>query len=141
MKAKILPILLCIVLPVAAAGDKKKEPPSMAGKPQTSSSSEKSQKAGGESAKGTPPGLAKKTGMPPGLAKKFGETPPGVAYVAFDPKETSRAWLLIDGKWKLEENFDRSLQSEVKAALALPAVKPPVPLPDVKVKLQVVKFE
>lgn len=141
MKTKMLPIALLLVLPVLAGGDEKKQPPPMAGKAEKQSSSDKSQKAGEQTAKGTPPGLAKQTKLPPGLAKKFGEKLPGVAYVAFDPKQASRAWLLIDNEWKLEENFDRSLQVEVKASLALPAVKPPVPLPDVDVKLQVVKFE
>jgi len=139
MKKLILAVLV-LMIPVVLSGDgKKKDPPSMAGKPASSPSNEKSAKKA--ASKSTPPGLAKKTELPPGLAKKFGEKPDGAAYVAFDPKNTSRAWFLIDGKWKLEDGFDAKLRGEVKASLAFPAVEPPVPLPEVKIKLQVVKFE
>lgn len=90
---------------------------------------------------GVPPGLAKKGGLPPGLAKKFGAAPPARAYVAFDPGRDDRAWFLIDGRWVLKQRFDASLRVEVRGAMALPAVPPPVPLPQVGVALHVVLFE
>lgn len=90
---------------------------------------------------GAPPGLAKKGGLPPGLAKKFGPAPPARAYVAFDPARDDRAWFLIDGAWVLERNFDASLRVEVRGAMALPAVPPPVPLPRLDVAFRVVLFE
>ena len=141
MKKRLLAVLLCLLFPILQSGDgKKKDPPSLAGKPAAAPPS-KSSKAETAPAKPAPPGLAKKTKLPPGLEKRFGMKRPDVAYVAFDPKHTDRAWLLIDGKWKLEEKFDKSLRGEVKASLALPIVKPPVPLPKSAGQLRVVKFE
>jgi hypothetical protein len=90
---------------------------------------------------GLPPGLAKKGGLPPGLAKKFGAHRPEKAYVAFDPLHEDRAWFLINGKWVLMKRFDASLRAEVRDALQLPPVPPPVPLPSVRVQLRVVLFE
>ncbi len=90
---------------------------------------------------GVPPGLAKKGGLPPGLAKKFGAAPPARAYVAFDPGRDDRAWFLIDGRWVLKQWFDALLRVEVRGAMALPAVPPPVWLPQVGVALHVVLFD
>ena len=90
---------------------------------------------------GVPPGLAKKGGLPPGLAKKFGPSPPVRAYVAFDPRRDDRAWFLIDGRWTLRDTFDSALRVEVRGAMAMPAVPPPIPLPAVGVALRVVLFE
>lgn len=90
---------------------------------------------------GVPPGLAKKGGLPPGLAKKFGAHRPEKAYVAFDPLHEDRAWFLINGKWVLKKRFDASLRAEVRDALQLPLVPPPVPLPSFHVELRVVLFE
>ncbi len=89
---------------------------------------------------GVPPGLAKKGGLPPGLAKKFGARRPEKAYVALDPRREDRAWLLIDGRWVLKERFDASLRAEVRDALLLPPVPPPVPLPPIGVDVRVVLF-
>jgi len=90
---------------------------------------------------GVPPGLAKKGGLPPGLAKKFGPSPPARAYVALDPRRDDRAWFLIDGRWTLRDTFDSALRVEVRGAMAMPAVPPPIPLPAVGVALRVVLFE
>lgn len=90
---------------------------------------------------GAPPGLAKKGGIPPGLAKKFGPAPPAHAYIALDPRRDDRAWFLIDGRWTMRDRFDSALRVEVRGAMAMPAVPPPVPLPSVGVALHVVLFE
>jgi hypothetical protein len=90
---------------------------------------------------GVPPGLAKKGGLPPGLAKKFGPAPPARAYVAFDPAHDDRAWFLIDGRWILKQRFDSNLRVEVRSAMALPPVPPPVPLPSLNIAFRVVLFE
>ena len=90
---------------------------------------------------GVPPGLAKKGGLPPGLAKKFGSSPPSVAYVALDPLHDDRALFLIDGRWVLQQQFDANLRSEVRVAMTLPAVAPPVPLPSLHLGFRVVLFE
>jgi hypothetical protein len=90
---------------------------------------------------GVPPGLAKKGGLPPGLAKKFGKAPPARAYVAFDPAHDDRAWLLIDGQWVLKQKFDLGVRGEVRNAMALAPVPPPVPLPSLNIAFRVVLFE
>jgi hypothetical protein len=90
---------------------------------------------------GVPPGLAKKGGLPPGLAKKFGAHRPEKAYVAFDPLHQDRAWFLINGRWVMKKRFNASLRAEVRDALQLPPVPPPLPLPSVRVELRVVLFE
>lgn len=89
---------------------------------------------------GTPPGLAKKGGLPPGIAKKFGARPPGIAYVAIDPRYVDRAWFLIDDKWTLKKNFDDPLKLEIGNALKLPSIKPPIPLPKLPNPLRVISF-
>jgi hypothetical protein len=88
-----------------------------------------------------PPGLAKKGGLPPGLAKKFGAAPPTQAYVALDPVHDDRALFLIDGRWVLKQQFDANVRAEVRVAMALPAVAPPVPLPSLHMGFRVVLFE
>ena len=90
---------------------------------------------------GVPPGLAKKGGLPPGLAKKFGPAPPATAYVAFDPAHDDRAWFLIDGRWILKQHFDSNVRLEVRSAIALESVPPPVQLPSLDVAFRVVLFE
>ena len=90
---------------------------------------------------GVPPGLAKKGGLPPGLAKKFGSTPPARAYVALDPAHDDRAWFLIDGRWILKQHFDTNLRVEVRSAMTLPPVPPPVPLPSLNIAFRIVLFE
>lgn len=90
---------------------------------------------------GVPPGPAKKGGLPPGLAKKFGAAPPARAYVAFDPARDDRAWFLIDGRWVLKQQFDSIVRVEVRGAMALPPVPPPVPLPSLNIAFRVVLFE
>jgi hypothetical protein len=147
MKNKVLAVVLCLVFPLLAWGGGKKDPPSLAGKKGKQEKSqkkeakkEKSQKSEKSAGKGSP-SLAKKSNLPPGLEKKFGSKRPDVAWVAFDPKQPDRAWLLVGGTWKLETNFDGSLQREVKTSLAMPMSTPPVPLPKVDTKLHVVKFE
>ena len=79
--------------------------------------------------------------MPLRNAERFRATPPARAYVAFDPGRDDRAWFLIDGRWVLKQRFDDALRVEVRGAIALPAVPPPVPLPRVGVALHVVLFE
>lgn len=88
-----------------------------------------------------PPGLAKKGGLPPGLAKRFGTKVPERAYIAFDPRYQDRAWFLIEDRWVLKSRFDSSVRLEVQAALTLPAVPPPMPLPQSSVTLHVVLFQ
>lgn len=90
---------------------------------------------------GMPPGLAKKGGLPPGLARKFGAAPPARAYVALDPLHDDRAWFLIDGRWILKQRFDSSVRVEVRSAMTLPSVPPPVPLPSLGIAFRVVLFE
>lgn len=90
---------------------------------------------------GVPPGLAKKGGLPPGIAKKFGPTPPALAYVALDPVHEDRALFLIDGRWVLKQQFDANLRTEVRVAMTLPAVAPPVPLPSLHIAFRVVLFQ
>ncbi len=90
---------------------------------------------------GVPPGLAKKGGLPPGLAKKFGARVPEVAYVAFDPGHVDRAWFLIEGRWVLRRRFNASVRAEVRDALLLPPVPPPVPLPALRIDFRVVVFQ
>lgn len=90
---------------------------------------------------GVPPGLAKKGGLPPGLAKKFGSATPTSAYVAFDPAHDDRAWFLIDGRWILKQQFDLNVRVEVRSAMALEPVPPPVPLPSLNIAFRVVLFE
>jgi len=87
-----------------------------------------------------PPGLAKKGGLPPGLAKRFGTKVPERAYIAFDPRYQDRAWFLIEDRWVLKSRFESSVRLEVQAALTLPAVPPPLPLPPSSVTLRVVAF-
>ncbi len=90
---------------------------------------------------GVPPGLAKKGGLPPGLAKRFGPVPPAHAYIAFDPFRDDRAWFLIDGRWILKQQFASTLRVEVRSAMALPTVAPPVPLPSLDIAFRVVLYE
>jgi hypothetical protein len=90
---------------------------------------------------GVPPGLAKKSGLPPGLAKKFGPAPPARAYVALDPAHDDRAWFLIDGRWILKQRFDSNLRVEVRGAMALDPIPPPVALPPLNIAFRVVLFE
>jgi hypothetical protein len=90
---------------------------------------------------GAPPGLAKKGGLPPGLAKKFGPAVPASAYIALDPVRDDRAWFLIDGRWVLKQRFDSGVRVEVRAAMALPPVPPPVPLPALDIAFRVVLFQ
>jgi hypothetical protein len=90
---------------------------------------------------GVPPGLAKKGGLPPGLAKKFGAEVPEEAWIAFHPTRDDGAWFLIDYEWTLVTGFSPSVRAEVKAARKLPAQVPPLPPPNVGVKLHVVRFE
>ena len=90
---------------------------------------------------GVPPGLAKKGGLPPGLAKKFGTVTPARAYIAFDPAHDDRAWFLIDGHWILKQKFDSTVRVEVRGAMTLEPVPPPVPLPSLNIAFRVVLFE
>ncbi len=143
MRKHLLIVSLSLALPLSVAADgKKTDPPPLAGTPAPSTQPAQSQaQKNAPSKKGEAPSLAKAAKLPPGLEKKFGTKRPNVAYVAFDPKNVAEAWLLIDGKWKLEKNFDVSVKKEVKASLALPTTKPPVPLPKTAGRLKVVKFE
>jgi hypothetical protein len=90
---------------------------------------------------GVLPGLAKKGGLPPGLAKKFGSAPPARAYVALDPAHDDRAWFLIDGRWILKQHFDSNLRVELRGAMALDPIPPPVVLPPLNIAFRVVLFE
>ncbi len=89
---------------------------------------------------GVPPGLAKKGGLPPGLAKKFGRRLPDRPCIAVDPRQTDRAWFLIDGRWELKKGLEASLRVELQDVLKLPPAPPPVPLPKVSGSLHVVLF-
>lgn len=122
-RRKALTAAVLLLVPVAALADKPATPPGLA-------------KQGG-----VPPGLARKGGVPPGLAKKFGGAPPPKAYVAFDPRYDDRAWFLIDNRWVLRRNFESSVRVEVRQAVMLPAVAPPVPLPSAHVAFHVVLFQ
>ena len=123
---KTIVFLMCAVLlalPAIAGGPKKGTPPGHAKKD------------------GVPPGLAKKGGLPPGLAKKFGAKPPVIAFIAIDPKFHDRAWFLIDNKWMLKTDFDAPLKLEIRDALKLPPVPPPIPLPKLPDPLHVISFK
>jgi hypothetical protein len=116
---------LLVVTPALAGSPKKGTPPGQAKKSDV------------------PPGLAKKGGLPPGIAKKFGANPPAVAYIAIDPRYADRAWFLIDGRWTLKKGFDDPLKLEIGAALKLPPVPPPIPLPKLNLPdpLHVISFK
>lgn len=131
MIAVTLAMTLTALPVLAGGGPKGGAPPGQA----------KKGSAPGLSSQGVPPGLAKKGGLPPGIAKKFGPRPPAVAYIAIDPRFHDRAWFLIDGRWRLKTGFDASLRLEVRNALALPPVPPPLPLPRLPDPLHVVSFK
>ena len=104
---------------------------------------EKTTPPGLEKKGGLPPGQAKKATLPPGLAKKYGAKRPETVYIAFDRRYEDRAWYLVGGEWVLRSGFEPAVRVEVKAAFDLPPLPspPPVPLPNVGVKLHVVLFE
>ena len=119
----LLILALALVVPAAAIAQPHGVPPGQSKK------------------QGVPPGLAKKGGLPPGLAKKYGAAPPARVYMAFDPARVDRAWFLIDGRWVLRRGFDAAVRVEVRDALSLPPVPPPVPLPTASVAFRVVLYE
>ena len=127
MRHLALLLALCLLNPLSAFADK---PASVDGTP-----------PGHARKGGVPPGLAKKGGLPPGLARKFGAAPPARAYIALDPARDDRAWFLIGGQWVMKQNFDSAVRIEVRQALTLPSVPPPVALPSASVAFRVVLFE
>jgi hypothetical protein len=88
-----------------------------------------------------PPGLAKESPLPPGLAKRFGDDVPDEAWIAFHPTRDDGAWFLIDYEWTLVTGFSAATRAEVKEARKRPSATPPLPPPNVGVKLHVVRFE
>jgi hypothetical protein len=88
-----------------------------------------------------PPGLAKESTLPPGLAKRFGDDVPDEAWIAFHPTRDDGAWFLIDYEWTLVTGFSAATRAEVKEARKRPSATPPLPPPNVGVKLHVVRFE
>lgn len=90
---------------------------------------------------GAPPAVAKKNPLPPGLAKRFGDEVPDEAWIAFHPARDDGAWFLIDYEWTLVTGLSPATRAEVKEARKLPSATPPLPTPDVGVKLHVVRFE
>jgi hypothetical protein len=49
--------------------------------------------------------------------------------------------MLIGGQWVMKQNFDSAVRIEVRQALALPSVPPPVVLPSASIAFRVVLFE
>lgn len=132
MRERTLPLALALAGVLAPAAFLHAGPPKEKGPP-----------PGHAKAGGVPPGQAKKATLPPGLAKQLGAKRPETVYVALDRRYEDRAWFLLGGAWVLKSGFEPSVRVEVKAALDLPPLPapPPVPLPDVGVKLHVVLFE
>jgi hypothetical protein len=127
---KLITFLMCaflVALPAMAGGPKK--------------GTKKGTPPGLAKNQGVPPGLAKKGGLPPGLAKKFGVKLPAIAFIAIDPKFHDRAWFLIDDTWVQKTGFDTPLRLEVRDALKLPSVPPPIPLPKLRDPLHVISFK
>ncbi len=79
--------------------------------------------------------------LPSALAERLGEDLPEVVWVGLHPRRNDGAWVLLGDGWTLVTGFSADAQAEVKAARKLPSQRPPVPLPDVGVKLHVVRFE
>jgi hypothetical protein len=90
---------------------------------------------------GTTPGLATKATLPPGLAKRFGNDVPDEVWIAFHPTRDDGAWFLIDYEWTLVTGLSPATRAEVKEARKLPSARPPLPPPNVGVKLHIVRFE
>lgn len=102
---------------------------------------EKPAAPGQSKVEGATPGLAKKGTLPPGLAKRFGDDVPDEAWIAFHPTRDDGAWFLIDYEWTLVTGLSAATRAEVKEARKLPSATPPLPPPNVGVKLHVVRFE
>jgi len=79
--------------------------------------------------------------LPAALAERLGEDLPEVVWVGLHPRRDDGAWVLLGDGWTLVTGFSADARAEVKAARKLPSQSPPVPLPDVGVKLHVVRFE
>ena len=79
--------------------------------------------------------------LPAGLARALGEDLPEVVWIALHPKRDDGAWVLLGEGWTLVTGFAADARAEVKEARKLPSQNPPVPLPDVGVRLHVVCFE
>ena len=79
--------------------------------------------------------------LPAALAKALGEDLPEVVWIGIHPKRNDGAWVLLGDGWTLVTGFPADARAEMKQARRLPPQAPPVPLPDVGVKLHVVRFE
>jgi hypothetical protein len=78
--------------------------------------------------------------LPAALASRLGDDLPEVVWVGLHPKRDDGAWVLLGEGWTLVTGLPADARAEVKAARKLPARTPPVPPPDVGVKLHVVRF-
>jgi hypothetical protein len=79
--------------------------------------------------------------LPAALAQRLGGDVPEVVWIGLHPKRDDGAWVLLGEGWTLVTGFPADARAEVKKARKLPSRTPPVPPPDVGVKLHVVRFE
>ncbi len=78
--------------------------------------------------------------LPAALAARLGDDLPEVVWIGLHPKRDDGAWVLLSEGWTLVTGFPAEARAEVKKARKLPSQAPPVPPPDVGVKLHVVPF-
>ncbi len=78
--------------------------------------------------------------LPAALATRLGDDLPEVVWIGLHPKRDDGAWVLLGEGWTLVTGFPADARAEVKKARKLPSQVPPVPPPDVGVKLHVVPF-
>ena len=79
--------------------------------------------------------------LPSALAERLGQDLPEVVWVGLHPRRDDGAWVLLSEGWTLVTGFSADARAALKAARRLPSRTPPLPLPDVGVKLHVVRFE
>jgi hypothetical protein len=92
---------------------------------------------GVQAPRGTP---AERVLLPAALASRLGDDVPEVVWIGLHPKRDDGAWVLLGNGWTLVTGFPADARAEVKAARKLPSTTPPVPPPDVGVKLHVVRM-
>jgi hypothetical protein len=78
--------------------------------------------------------------LPDALARALGGDLPDVVWIGLHPKRDDGAWVLLGEGWTLVTGFPADARADVSRARELPSQAPPVPPPDVGVKLHVVRF-
>ncbi len=79
--------------------------------------------------------------LPAALATRLGDDLPEVVWIGLHPKRDDGAWVLLGEGWTLVTGLSADARAEVKQARKLRSQTPPLPPPDVGVKLHVVRFE